>query len=258
MKREPFCFTRLYDDVGIGLTYFGRRILLNTRNIRTYSVITHGKLEPALCHLFEQFIKPGDRVIDVGANVGFLTLLACHLVGPKGQVYSFEPNPDVFELLTQSIDINAFKPRSQCFQNIVHDTEKSMQLTWNPERDGSGRVVSEKMPGLAEKSAEVAAVRLDDICGDQPVNLIKIDTEGAEPFVLYGAEKLIEDNPQLKIIMEWNPRHMMQRDADVEQCLDFIFKRFSSVQKINKVDSLTALDKKQLIDLPHCNILLSN
>ncbi len=202
MKREPFCFTPLYDDIGLGLTYFGRRILLNTRNIRTYSVITHGKLEPAICFLFEKHIKLGDIVVDVGANIGFLTLLACHIVGPKGYVYSYEPNPDVFNLLSDSRDINAFLKRSTCQNLAIYSKSDEVTLTWNSHRDGSGRIVTKTMSGLAEKHAVVKAEPLDKLLKNQKIDFIKIDTEGSEPQVLLGAEQTIKNNPNIKIILE--------------------------------------------------------
>lgn len=258
MKREPFCFTPLYDDVGLGLTYFGRRILLNTRNMRTYSVITHGKLEPAICFLFEKYIKEGDVVVDVGANIGFLSLLACHLIGPKGFVYSYEPNPDVFKLLSESIDINAFLKRSSHQQLAIFSKSDEVTLTWNSHRDGSGRIVTKTMSGLAEKHAQVDAEPLDKLLKNKKVDFIKIDTEGSEPHVLLGAQQLILDNPQIKIILEWNPKHIKQRDGDIQQTQEFIFKHFNSVERINRIDDLTALKPEDLLNIKHGNLFLRN
>ncbi|MFK8011889.1 MAG: FkbM family methyltransferase [Marinicellaceae bacterium] len=258
MKREPFCFTPLYDDIGMGLTYFGKRILLNTRNIRTYSVISHGKLEPAICFLFEKYIKKDHVVVDIGANVGFLSLLACHLVGPKGHVFSYEPNPDVYALLVDSIDINAFLKRSTTKQLAIYSKSEEVTLTWNSNRDGSGRIVTKTMSGLAEKQAKVKAEPLDKLLKDKKIDFIKIDTEGSEPHVLIGAEKIIQNNPSIKIILEWNPKHIKQREFDINLAKDFIFKYFNSVQLINKINDLKNLNPEDLSQIKHGNLFLSN
>jgi len=258
MKRQPFCFAPLYDDIGLGMTYFGRRILLNTRNIRTYTVITHGKLEPAICFLFEKYINADDVVVDVGANIGFLSLLACHLAGPQGHVYCYEPNPDVFKLLSETIEINAFLKRSTHQQLAIYSKSDEVTLTWNSHRDGSGRIVTKTQSGLAEKHALVNAKPLDKLLKNKKIDFIKIDTEGAEPQVLLGAQQIIKDNPQIKIIMEWNPKHIKQRDGDIRQAKDFIFKHFNTVELINKIDDLSKLNPDELDDIKHGNLFLRN
>ncbi len=257
MRRVPFCFAKLYDDIGLGLTYFNCRILLNTRNKRTYSVITHGRLEPAVCALFEKLIQPGDAVVDVGANIGFLTLLACKLSGPEGRVVAFEPNPDVHELLQSNVEINAFRGWCETRAQAVDRCAGHLRLTWNPHQEESGRVVSEQMQNLAQKNALVEAVSLDEALGDARVDLLKIDTEGCEQRVLEGATGVIERNPGLRVIMEWNPRHIEQRDGDPAATAAFIFQHFGRVEQINRIDELTPLSAAELPNLNHCNLLLS-
>jgi hypothetical protein len=64
-------------------------------------------------------IKPGDTVIDVGANLGYYSVLMADLVGSTGRVVSFEPNPRLFELLQRNVGINGFTRRTQCYPRAV-------------------------------------------------------------------------------------------------------------------------------------------
>ncbi|MCF6301151.1 MAG: FkbM family methyltransferase [Proteobacteria bacterium] len=208
--------------------------------------------------MFEKYIKPGDVVVDVGANVGFLTLLACKLAGAQGHVFAYEPNPDVFRLLSKTITMNAFRQRSTLQQLAIFSASDELTLTWNPHQDGSGRIVTKAMSGLAGKHIKVAAEPLDKLLENKKIDFIKIDTEGAEPHVLFGAAKLIKNNSDIKIIMEWNPKHIKQRDGDVEQTRNFIFKHFNIVERINKVDDLSRLKPEDLGSIIHTNLLLRN
>lgn len=258
MNRKPFCFAKLYDDMGLTKTYFGKRIIINTRNIHTLGMVDHGKLEPAICDLFEQHIKPKQVVIDVGANIGFLSLLAGHLVGPEGHVVSIEANPDVHAVLMDNIILNAFGNRFTTHQMAAYHEATDLTFTWNSNRDGSGRIVTAGQPGLAEKSCQVKADTLDQICADKKVDLIKIDTEGAEPSVLYGAQNIMRQNPKLKVIFEWNTKHIKLRGGNLNEFVDFLFAHFSNMERIVKAGSLIPVSATDLLSLSHSNLFAYN
>jgi FkbM family methyltransferase len=258
MNRAPFCFAKLYGDMGLTKTYFGRKIIVNTRNIHTLNLIDKGVIEAAICAVFENHIKPGDTVIDAGANIGFMSLLAGHLVGHEGQVIAVEANPDVYQTLQENIIINGFTGRFTSHQMAAYDREAELTFTWNSHRDGSGRIVTEVMSGLAEKHCQVKAQSLDVLCSGQRVDFLKIDTEGAEPYVLKGARQLIKDNPHMKVVFEWNARHIRQRDQDPEAFVDFVFQHFTRVERIRSKELLEPLNKEQLLNLPHTNVFCHN
>src|SRR3989344_9219581 len=70
---------------------------------------TRGYYEPYLTRVFDQHIKKGDTVLDIGANIGYHTLHFARLVGETGKVYAFEPHPSNFALLKKNIEANGYK-----------------------------------------------------------------------------------------------------------------------------------------------------
>lgn len=71
--------------------------------------ISFGKYEPETIALFRSYLKEGMTVVDIGANLGYFTVIAAGLVGPSGKVFSYEPDPHNFALLEKNVSVNGFK-----------------------------------------------------------------------------------------------------------------------------------------------------
>jgi len=253
-------YAYLGNNRAVTMTYFGRRIMLDTRNIQNYSIITHGIYEKGVAWAIEKYLSPGNTMIDVGANIGFFTLLGNHIVGPHGKVYSLEPNPDIFELMKASVHINAFRPRSVRLNMAAFDKEGTLELTWSAAKHGGGRLRTSDKIKLDEKSAQVELQRLDQLISvdDLPVDLIKIDTEGSELYVLQGAEGILNKSPNCVIISEWNPNFLRGRGSSVSEAIEFISSHFNSIERIVKVGKVEKLKPEQLKNISHCNLILRN
>jgi FkbM family methyltransferase len=257
-SRKPFCYAHLYGNIGMTKTYFGKKILINTQNIYTLSIIDNGYIEKAICKILEDNLLPGNVFVDIGANIGFLTLLGCHLTGNNGYVYAFEANPEVYKTLEENIMINGYKKKTILYNKAVHSENTRLQFTWNTHRDGSGRIVTEVQSGLAQNHCEIDAIALDSILSGKKIDFIKIDVEGSEPYVLDGMKKIIQSNKDMKVILEWNTKHMKQRAASPENTADFLFAHFKHIKKIVKVDEFRTLTRESLLELPHSNIFAHN
>ena len=253
-------YAYLGNNRAVTMTYFGRRILIDTRNIQNYSIVTHGFYEKGVAWAIEKYLKPGNTMIDVGANIGFFTLLGNHIVGPKGKVYSLEPNPDIFELMKSSVHINAFRPRSVRLNMAAFDETGTLELTWSAAKHGGGRLRTTDKIKPDEKSAEVKTEKLDNLIKteDLPVDLIKIDTEGSELYALKGAREILDKSPGCVIITEWNPNFLRGRGSSVDEAIEFIDKRFKIIEKIVKVGEVLRLKPEQLNNISHCNLILRN
>lgn len=138
---------------------------------------------------FEDFLVKNDVVIDVGANIGHLSLLAASRVGLRGNVFAFEPHPRTYAFLIKNIKLNSYS-NIHPFDIALGCVEGSTYL--------SQPGVADDMACLNKKYVIdgicVKEKRLSDILERyqlQKVNLIKIDTEGYEKFVLQGANRLL-------------------------------------------------------------------
>lgn len=253
-------YAYLGDYRALAMTYFGRRIILDTRNVQNYQIISHGMYEPAVAWAIEENLKSGDTMLDVGANIGFFTLLANHIVGSKGKVYSFEPNPEIFELMSASVFNNAFRPRSERHNVAAFYETGELELTWSSSGHGGGRLRTSERVKSDEKTAMVTTDKIDNLVkpSDLPVQLIKIDTEGSELFALKGAEQVIKNSPDCKIITEWNPGFLRDRGASIEEAVEFVSSRFKHIEKIIKRGEICRIKPEQLFEKGHSNLILSN
>ena len=144
-----------------------------------------GASEPAVQKLLLECLNPGDVFYDIGANVGYFSLLACKLVGDYGEVHCFEPLPENAAILRANLAANGFS------NFTVHECALS-------DDSGNATLVVADLPGQAALAREraggraltVATVRLDDLELPLPT-LVKIDVEGAEDRVLTGMRQTL-------------------------------------------------------------------
>jgi FkbM family methyltransferase len=153
--------------------------------------ILNGTYEREQTRLFGQLLRPGGTVLDVGANVGYYTLLASVLVGDAGKVHAFEPEPKNAEFLRRHLRING-RRNVTVQQAAVSDRAGTARFAFGG-GTGTGH--------LGETGElEVRTLRLDDYCAEHGLApaAIKIDVEGAEMSVLQGArETLARHRPVL-------------------------------------------------------------
>jgi FkbM family methyltransferase len=151
----------------------------------------YGEFSEAEVDLFRCILKPGDVVIDVGANIGSHTLAFSRLVGDQGTVIAFEPERNNFYTLCGNVAVNNLKhvfPFQQALSNqagIINVPELDYQRTTN-----FGGVELDKDYSKAAHYPVVCTM-LDDV-GVEKCNLIKVDVEGMEKQVLEGGLKKIE------------------------------------------------------------------
>lgn len=134
---------------------------------------------------FAQILRPGDVVVDVGANIGTLSLCASALVGDTGRVIAIEPHPRIFKYLRKNIDYNK-RRNVTCHNFAVGETER--HVSFSDRRSDDQNSVTAEQNGI-----DVEMRTLDTILTDvDQVTLLKIDTEGYEMHVLAGATKVLQ------------------------------------------------------------------
>ncbi|MFH1968256.1 MAG: FkbM family methyltransferase [bacterium] len=152
-----------------------------------------GTFQPSVEEVLKKYLKNGDTFIDVGANIGYFSLIAAGLVGKNGQVHSFEPVPEYFQKLKKLSEANT-RYEIMVNQFALGDKEKIEKIyIGGPSHIGNNTFFPDLLNGIKEiKNASVSIRRLDKYIKEKNINnikLIKIDVEGFEFFVLKGLEE---------------------------------------------------------------------
>ena len=155
--------------------------------------------EPHVTRTLRQLLKPGTSFVDIGANIGYYTLLAAAHVGSSGKVIAFEPSSDNCGILRMSLQANHFT-NVNLYPFAVADVEGIVGFGMD---DSNGRI---SLDDPASAAYQVRAVTLDTFLKDQPqIDVIKIDIEGAEGRALYGMRNIIRRHHPV-ILTEFSPR----------------------------------------------------
>lgn len=200
-------------------TRHGFRMDLNLRDFICQVVWATGEFEQHTTHLLLALLQPGDTVIDVGANVGYFTLLAGRAVGTSGKVHAFEPVPATRADLDRNVELNRLA------QVIVHEEALS---------DATGEATiylgPESKTGIAalrpfdEQAGRltIRTARFDELVPDaHPVRIVKIDVEGAELRVLEGMRECLgRHHPDL--IVEICDEYLREMNTSAEAVCELL------------------------------------
>ena len=196
-KLQYWCFGSVTID---GLTLY-----LNPEDkVITPGIVKCGIWEPAETSLIRGQIEPGDTFIDVGANIGYYTVIASEMVGPSGRVFAFEPDPASFAFLQKNVEANGCT-NVVLEQKALSNQPGSIKLYLDDENKGAHKIYEF---GGNHDFVEVEAVRLDDYLKELEVDvdLIKIDTEGAEGVILEGMRETLGRNEDVRLVVEFFPK----------------------------------------------------
>ena len=143
--------------------------------------------------LMSPYVHPGDVALDVGANLGFMSGILSNLTGATGQVYSFEPSPQTYTKLLETVRVNNYS--NVTTYNMGCGLSEQTMTLYCPQTSGNASLhPSAAMQKLDLKQQTVRVIKLDDFLAQKldRLNFIKIDTEGFELEVLSGAVELIQ------------------------------------------------------------------
>lgn len=156
-------------------------------------------------------VKPGMIVADLGANHGYYSILMADLVGEHGHVHAFEPNPRMAELLRDNVAVNGFWHVVRVHEDAVGAEAATAARLAVPVKDPKnahllppGEGGDEEPDPARQLVHRVSVVTLDEAI-EGPVDMVKIDIEGAEGDAWRGMQRLIARSPDIGILMEFNP-----------------------------------------------------
>ena len=191
----------------IAMTYFGAHMHCNPHNLIQRMILYFGVWEPNVSRIIEHNLTSGDVFVDIGANIGYDTLLASTCVGVAGQVVSIEASPRAYELLQRNLALNAGATNVRAVHAAVSDRPGRLDI-YEPE---AGNI--DKATTLASRGgtviASVDSLPLEQILTAdemQRLRLIKMDVEGAEPpILLHLLDQLSICPPTMDIVVEASP-----------------------------------------------------
>ena len=161
-----------------------------------------GHYEKETMKQFVDLVKTGMTVVDVGANIGYYTLMASRLTGDRGRVYAFEADSDAFASLQRNLTENNCQNLVPVCEAVSNEEGTALFCCPEPER---AYIVTEPSAEIAQKV--VPTTSLDQFFARQnwpAVDVIKMDIEGEEQAALQGMKELSRRNPSLKLIVEFN------------------------------------------------------
>jgi FkbM family methyltransferase len=215
---EPFLQHAEHDF--IATTRFGTILAGNTVDLIQRYVFYFGEWEPSLSRYVADRLRPGDAFVDVGANIGYFTLLASTIVGPSGKVLAIEASPTIHGLLLDNLRRNRVE-NVEALNVAAADREGSARVFLWPHSDiGKTSILATPQ---ARYECDVPARPLDALLPPElleRVRFVKIDVEGAEWLVISGMrEALRRARPDLEIVVEVSPRELRAQGTSAEEVM---------------------------------------
>jgi FkbM family methyltransferase len=204
--------------------------------------------------VLRQITKPGMDIVDVGANIGNYTRFFAHIIGASGRVHAFEPAPANFSHLHN----NVRSLKNVLINNAAVGAHNgTIKLYISEELNVDHRTFDS---GDGRASIDVPVICLDSYFEPgQSVDLIKIDVQGYELSVLQGATRVLDENPDVKIVMEFWPYGLIKAGVLPESLIEFILSRGFEIRKttdpVGHAFDVTKLDATCSDD--YCNLLIA-
>jgi FkbM family methyltransferase len=250
------------DHTALVATRWGAKMLVDTRDAMVAPwLVLDGLWESHVTEWLQRTLQPGQVFVDVGANIGYFTLLGAGFVGPQGNVVAIEAHPRLAELLRRNVIINGYHGYVTTWQRAAWSeaTELKFHLRQNFASNSSiGSIGSDALARLGdtEEIVEVQALPLDDLLADIPrVDVIKIDVEGAEVHVVTGLERTLAANPDVTVMFEWSPTQIEDVGDTPGTLIDLLAGHGFGFRLLES--GLGAIDRAALLALPYGNVVAS-
>lgn len=198
----------------------------------TSVMVEWGVWEPLETAVLQRELGPGDTFIDVGAYIGYYTVIASREVGESGRVIAFEPDPTNFALLERNVHANGCT-NVILEQKALSDTQGVLRLFLHDSSKGSHSFYeSEETRGSIEVEAVPLDAYLRDLSGH--VQLIKIDTEGAEGIIFEGMKETLQSRKDIRLLMEFYPWKLQRSGYAPDRLLDGLESLGFRIQEIHE------------------------
>jgi len=243
-------------DRVLALTAAGARIFLDAGDTAiTPHIALTGTWEPGVERALRRLLRPGQSVVEIGANMGYHTLVMAEAIGPTGRLHAFEAHPRTAGLLAATLAINGLIDRVTLHPLAALDRAGTVSFAEHPTLCGSFHLADAETGADFTARLAIPAVTLDEELADLPaIDLLRIDAEGSEPLALRGAVALLARSPALVLMTEWSPVQMASR-ADVAGFADWLLGQGLAPGRILPDGGLAPLHRDALLALDHADLV---
>ncbi len=205
----------------------GRTMRVKTDDALGRALAVSGIWEPNVTSAFTSRLAPGDVCLDIGAHIGYYSLLASALVGPGGHVYAFEPSPSNFRALRQNVERNALANVTAVNAALGAAHDRAVLYEGPGTNTGRATLRPSLVDDLTTRTrADVDVITIDEAVPQseqERVRLVKIDVEGSEVDVLRGLEPVFARDRPLTVLLEFTAG--WSDDTDAAGWIDAFCKR---------------------------------
>ena len=198
----------------------GHLMYLNTLDFTMYEPLITNTFESYETEIVLGMIKKDDVVMDLGANIGYYTLLIAQKIGPQGQIWAFEQEPRNFKLLKKNIAVNGYT-NTTLSSYALSDHKGESTLYSNTYNKGDNRI----FPSRGFETMPIKLETLDSVLPTSmhgKVNFIKMDIQGAECLALRGMTSILDKSKNLKMAMEFWPQKLLRAGTSAGEVIDIL------------------------------------
>lgn len=186
--------------------------------------LARGSYEPEESAWYAAHVRPGDTVLELGGNVGYFTCLFARAVGPEGLVVAYEPDPMLADINERNAASHGYADRVVVRRSAASDESGRVTFFRAGRNYGNNSLFRDDRDALGGTSFEVDVVRVDDDLADlgRPIDVVKMDIQGAESLALAGMSRILErDRPRVMVVEFW-PKGLDGMGRDPRELLEVL------------------------------------
>ena len=190
-------------------------------------VISHrirqeGIWEPYETELVMALLGPGDIFVDVGANIGYFSVIAAALVGGQGAVHAFEPHPENYRLLCENLAANGLAGRAQTYCAGLSDSAGQARLFLSGDNSGDHQIYASSEKRDSQAITLLRGTEVEALAGSG-IDLLKVDTQGSETRVLRGLlPLLLEQQRPCRVLVELTPHSLREAGSSGRELIELL------------------------------------
>jgi FkbM family methyltransferase len=206
--------------------------------------------DPHVLTALRKLVRPGDALLDVGANIGWFSVIGSRLVGSTGQVWAVEPEPCNVGILRRNLRRNKCA-NVEVLPIAAGAMAEQASLLLSSDNQGDHRLSTNAGDGT---SILVPVRPLDEVIGDCDVSIVKIDTQGSEVSALRGMQRIFKKNSRIRFILEFWPYGLAQCGASTEELLAALSWRDNFFWLISPDGAIKPLESEDVLNLSRTSL----